>query len=220
MKPIPLQAVAISPDNSSLLAHMFDSPHNSEANTASASLIRRVKSRDQDAWRRLVKIYGPLVYRWARQSGLQEADANDVVADVLVDVVKGVERFQDDGKSHSFRRWLRTVSSRKISKHNKHITSRPAASGGTTANLRLQDLPAVAFLKDDLNARDEIDWVRQQAMKILQGDCKSKHWLVFERTVLEGAAPADVAETTGMTVWPCINCGRGYCTACDLNWTN
>ncbi len=36
------------------------------SSSTSTSLLRRVKARDPDAWQRLVNLYGPLVYRWAR----------------------------------------------------------------------------------------------------------------------------------------------------------
>ena len=49
------------------------------AGSISSSLLARVKGRDADAWRRLVKLYGPLVYDRSRQAGLQAEDAADVV---------------------------------------------------------------------------------------------------------------------------------------------
>ena len=53
---------------------------NSEAfDSTSSSLLMRVKGRDPDAWQRLVNLYGPLVYRWAREAGLQDSDAADVM---------------------------------------------------------------------------------------------------------------------------------------------
>ena len=45
--------------------------------SASSSLIRLVKRRDPEAWQRLAKMFGPVVYGWGRQSGLQASDAAD-----------------------------------------------------------------------------------------------------------------------------------------------
>jgi len=158
-------------------------------------------AQDPDAWRRLVKIYGPLVYRWARRSGLQVADAEDTVGDVFTDVLQGIARFRFDGSPHSFRRWLRTVCSRKVKKRIQQVRSQPMARGGSTARLRLDGLVANVLPEDEVAKRDEIDWVRQQAMRILQDDFKPAHWQIFRRCVLEGEAPADVARAMGMTVW-------------------
>ncbi len=75
------------------------------------------------------------------------------------------------------------------------------ARGGSTARLRLDGLVANVLPEDEVAKRDEIDWVRQQAMRILQDDFKPAHWQIFRRCVLEGEAPADVARAMGMTVW-------------------
>ena len=38
------------------------------AGSTSPSLLVRVKARDQEAWRRLVRLYGPLVAFWRRST--------------------------------------------------------------------------------------------------------------------------------------------------------
>src|SRR2546423_6631863 len=49
-----------------------------------ASLILRLPdAADARAWDDFVAVYAPLVYRLARRHGLQPADADDVVQDVL-----------------------------------------------------------------------------------------------------------------------------------------
>lgn len=116
----------------------LDSADRSGSITASTSLVRRVKSQDQDAWRRLVNIYGWSIYRWARRSGLQVADAEDVVGEVFAEVVRGIERFQHDGRPHSFRRWLRTLSAIHVRKNLQNKGVQSAASGGTTVSLRVE----------------------------------------------------------------------------------
>lgn len=169
--------------------------------TASTSLVRRVKSQDDDAWHRLADIYGPLVYRWARKSGLQAADAEDLVGEVFADVLAGVERFQHDGLPHSFRRWLRTLTSYRLLSARQRRKSEPAAPGGTTVSLRLQRLGEKGLHEHQLETRDEAEWVRQRAMKIIQRDYRPSHWEVFRRVLLEGEAVADVARSEGMSIW-------------------
>ena len=38
---------------------------------------------DQDAWRKFMQLYGPVVYGFARRRGLQDADAADLMQDVM-----------------------------------------------------------------------------------------------------------------------------------------
>jgi RNA polymerase sigma-70 factor (ECF subfamily) len=49
-----------------------------------ASLLERLRQpADQAAWERLVELYAPLLFSWARRVGCREADAADLVQDVL-----------------------------------------------------------------------------------------------------------------------------------------
>lgn len=60
------------------------------AGSTSSSLLVRVKARDQEAWTRLVRLYGPLVDFWLRRAGLQSADAHDVLQDVFQAVARQI----------------------------------------------------------------------------------------------------------------------------------
>ena len=41
-------------------------------------LLSRAQANDKPAWDHLVDLYGPLVYQWCRQRGLEAQDASDV----------------------------------------------------------------------------------------------------------------------------------------------
>jgi DNA-directed RNA polymerase specialized sigma24 family protein len=75
-----------------------------------ASLLERLRRPgDPDAWARFVALYMPLIYSWGRRVGLQEQDADDLVQDVLLALVRALPSFQYD-RHKSFRRWLRTIT--------------------------------------------------------------------------------------------------------------
>src|SRR5687768_5078078 len=78
-------------------------------NETSASLLERLRRpADAEAWSRFVELYTPVLFAWARGVGLQDADAADLVQDVLAGLLRSLPTFQyDPGKS--FRAWLRTV---------------------------------------------------------------------------------------------------------------
>jgi RNA polymerase sigma-70 factor, ECF subfamily len=44
----------------------------------SLTLLDRVRASDQDAWGRLVGLYGPLVRHWCRRRGVPEGDVDDL----------------------------------------------------------------------------------------------------------------------------------------------
>src|SRR5208337_2086701 len=55
----------------------------------SASLLERLKLTDnQEAWRRFVQLYMPLIYRWATQVGLSQSEAADLVQEVFLVLVE------------------------------------------------------------------------------------------------------------------------------------
>lgn len=59
-------------------------------------ILRLPQSADAAAWREFVELYEPLVLRFARKRGLQEADAQDLVQRVFASVAGAVDRWQPD----------------------------------------------------------------------------------------------------------------------------
>ena len=80
----------------------------------SSSLLERIRAGDQEAWHRLVGIFGPLVYRWAREFGVQAADTGDIVQEVFRAVSLNVGRFRRDCADDSFRGWLWIIARNKV----------------------------------------------------------------------------------------------------------
>ena len=62
----------------------------SNPSSMSSTLLEQVRAGRPDAWRRLVDLYGPAVYRWCRQLGVSQADAADVVQEVFAAVAADV----------------------------------------------------------------------------------------------------------------------------------
>ena len=60
------------------------SSHASSSNATSTSLLQRVRDADAAAWRRLVELYGPLIFAWGRRHRLGDEDAADVVRGLRV----------------------------------------------------------------------------------------------------------------------------------------
>ena len=79
--------------------------------TTRASLLLKLRDpRDHDAWVEFVAIYEPVIYRMLKKFGLQDADALEVLQELLLAVSRSVDRWLP-GKEHgSFRGWLRSGS--------------------------------------------------------------------------------------------------------------
>jgi hypothetical protein len=60
----------------------------------SSSLLERVKARDQDAWQRLVRLYGWLVLYWCQKANIPQADRAVVFGKLFRSVARHVAGFR------------------------------------------------------------------------------------------------------------------------------
>ena len=107
--------------------------------STSSSLLRRVKLQDPDAWRRLVRLYGPFVFLWCRRFGFDPDDAADVVQEVWTAVATHVADFRRERPEDSFRGWLWTITRNKL--RDRWRDPEPSAVGGTDARHSLEQVP-------------------------------------------------------------------------------
>ena len=166
-----------------------------EEQTANTSLLRRVKVRDAAAWDLLTKIYGPLVYGWARRRGLQDGDAANVVQDVFLTVHVSL----DPENKGRFRNWLWTIFRSRLADYCRRLQTQ--GTGGTTANLRIQEIPGKPSDETSEEGRRELAELRNNALLALRDGYQTHVWDAFWRTAVEGDVPADVAEDLDMSVW-------------------
>jgi RNA polymerase sigma-70 factor (ECF subfamily) len=161
----------------------------------SLSLLERVRTHDQDAWRRLVAVYGPLVYGWCLRAGLQPADAADVGQEVFTAVARAIGTFRRDREGDSFRGWLFTITRNKL----RDRTAAPGVvgTGGSDAQRRLGGLPA--DLEPDEPAGPETAALCRRALEAVRSEFEASTWTAFWRAHVEGDAPADIAADLGLT---------------------
>ena len=77
----------------------------SQANPATrSSLLHEVQAADPLAWKRLVKLYAPLVERWVKRYGISGEDAADIAQEVFTAVHRSVSGFRRSHPGDSFPR--------------------------------------------------------------------------------------------------------------------
>lgn len=172
----------------------------SNSENTSASLLERARTHDPVAWQKVVRIYGPLVYYWARNSGLQASDASDIVQEVFFAVSRRLGQFHHK-PGERFRGWLWTIASNKIRDHFRAGMSHPTAEGGSTANLRMAEIPEELPREESAEGQSELAQLRRRALLELRDTFQESVWVAFWRTVVEERVPAEVAAELGVSVW-------------------
>src|SRR5207247_909236 len=147
---------------------------------------------DQTAWSRFVDLYSPLIYSWARQVGLQESDAADLVQDVFALLVQKMPEFAYNPHG-SFRAWLKTVTLNKWRENGRRASARCQGGGA---------MPEMVATEES-----EVFWeveyrqhVIGMALKVMQTDFEAKTWKACWALVVEGRPAAQVAAELGISI--------------------
>lgn len=176
-------------------------PTSGLSESTSRSLLERAKENDPSAWERLTRLYGPDVYRWARQTGMQASDARDVVQEVFRAVARSLGTFRKERPGDAFRGWLWTVTRNKIRDHFNKQSAQPTAEGGSQAQQKLHDLPAAApDSAEETSQRSVSRTLVHRAIDLMRTDFEERTWQAFWRTAVDESPPADVADELGMSV--------------------
>jgi RNA polymerase sigma-70 factor (ECF subfamily) len=172
-------------------------PGSSLPGSTSTGLLARLRSHDKDAWSRLARLYGPMVYSWCRHRNVQPDDAADVVQEVFRAVLGHVQDFVH-GPGSTFRGWLWTITRNKILDHHRRDRRRPEALGGTDAQERLNQVPE-ALEESEPGSSTSRNLVRR-ALEMIRPDFTDATWQAFWRVTMEDQPPEEVARTLGLSV--------------------
>jgi RNA polymerase sigma factor (sigma-70 family) len=161
------------------------------------SLLLRLQGQsDRQAWADFVDVYSPIIYGFARRQGLQDADAADLVQEVLLSVSKSIRNF--DRARGPFRCWLMAVVRNRLSEF-RHGRGRQASGSGDTEVLKhLQQVPS----NDDNERLWEEEYRRSVfrfAAKRLRDDFEQRTWEAFWQTSVEGKCTKEVAQSLGIS---------------------
>ncbi len=165
------------------------------------SLILRLRdSRDAEAWQEFVAIYEPLIYRLARGKGLQDADAHELVQDVMVAVSRAVENWDPDPARGRFRHWLFRIARNLIVNFMTRKKFRPIGSGDSRIAEMLEqqcDLACEESVVFDLEFRREVfRWAAAQ----VRGQVRENTWKAFWRSTVDDRPVEAVADEMNVSV--------------------
>lgn len=158
---------------------MFETP---------ASLLERLRlPGETNSWARFVELYSPLLLYWARGTGLQEADAADLVQDVFTILVRKLPEFDYD-PSRSFRTWLRTIT---LNKWRERLRKQASVPAGT--DVGLEEIPAPPG-SEPFWETEYRQLLSRHLLQILKTEFQPATWKACWETVVEGRSAADVGK--------------------------
>ena len=163
------------------------------SSSTSPSLISRARAQDPEAWRRISRLYTPLVYGWVRQAGLAPSDAADIGQEVFRSVVVNIGRFRHDEPTSSFRGWLWTITRNQVRLHFRQKSNRPEVTGGTEHRQRIERLPDLLEQENEPSSLDAQKILVHRAIRIVRNDFEENTWQAFWRLTVEGHSAAEIA---------------------------
>lgn len=175
---------------------MYSSP----PETRASLILRLHNAEDVAAWDTFVNIYAPAVFRVAIRQGMQTADADNLVQEVLLSVAKSVSGWLEREDRGSFRAWLLRISKNHAINMLTRRQTRALGTDGMEAERLLAAVPASDEL---LNSQFELEYQRQVfqwASRQVQESVAEHTWQAFWLTQIEGMTIEDTAKQLSTNV--------------------
>jgi RNA polymerase sigma-70 factor (ECF subfamily) len=164
--------------------------------TRQSLLIRLGDCRDRQAWSDFVDLYSPVVYGYARRQGLQDADAADLVQEVLRSVTRSLAGYEP--KKGRFRCWLMAVVRRRLADYRAERRRELPGSGDTQVQGCLEQVSAADDSERVWEQEYRQSLFRYAAARI-RGEFEDSTWKAFWHTTVEGKKTREVAQSLGLS---------------------
>jgi RNA polymerase sigma factor (sigma-70 family) len=170
------------------------------------SLLSRLKqSNAQESWREFFDTYWRLIYSTALNAGLTDSEAQEVVQETVLTVVKKITSFRYDPAVGSFKGWLLTIvrwrigdQFRKRPQQIQTPSPRHATETSGTATLeRIADPGAI-----NLDVLWEEEWQRTLfavALSRVKRKANARHYQMFDLYAVKCWSVDKVAQTLGVS---------------------
>jgi RNA polymerase sigma-70 factor (ECF subfamily) len=183
---------------------LSDNAMSAEAETESwaptrQSLLSRLRDcEDQESWRDFFDTYWRLIYKAARESGLNESQAQEVVQMTFIYLTRRMPRFRYDRTRGSFKAWLLRVTRSRISILRRGPASREVSF--TEFDPDADEANAWESIPDSSGDALEEIWQREWEQNIIQAALRrirvkasARQLLIFEMAALRGVPLHQVA---------------------------
>lgn len=169
------------------------------------SLLERLKQwNDQESWKVFFDTYWRLIYCAAKKAGLNDAEAQDVVQETVISVLKSMPSFDYQAKNGSFKSWLLQLTSwRIIDQFRKRGPEYSRSPDPGTAAAGTADLEQLA---DSAGQQLEQHWEREWENNLMEAaidrvkrKVNAKDYQIFDLYAFKQWPVARVARTLNVS---------------------
>ncbi len=168
------------------------------------TLLSRLKRcEDQQGWQEFFALYHSLIYRIGLKAGLIDAEAQDLVQEVMIIVARKLPDFQYDPARGSFKSWLLLITRRRIDKLLKRRLPIKSPKKGDDHTARTATIDRVADPNGiTLESAWDAEWEKNLwdvALARVKTQFKPKQFQIFDLYVLKEWSVKEVARALSVS---------------------
>lgn len=170
------------------------------------TLLERLKDwRDNPSWQEFFDTYWKLIYGFAISSGLNEAEAQDVVQETMLSVARHIPSFKYDRNLGSFKHWLLKMTRWRIRdqirKRKAFVVALNEDNATETKTEYIHKIPDPKGV--DLDDLWEAEWEKnllEMAMAKVKRQLDPEKYQIFDFLINKEWPPQKVADTFDISV--------------------
>ena len=169
---------------------MNDSP----PETRASLLVKLRDHQNASAWQDFTDLYTPVIRKTALRMGLQVADVENVVQEVLLAVSQSIDQWLDNPQRGSFRGWLSRIAKNKTLDLLTRKATRPESGPS-------REWDAIPAALSSLSSYWDQEYRRElfvRAAKHVREAVAEATWQAFWLSTIENRPIADVARQLGV----------------------
>lgn len=163
----------------------------------STSVLHRARCGDQNAFRRMVELFSPLVYFWCHACGLSHSDVEDVSQQTFLNIYGSLNQFQRNTPHQSFRAWIRSITRSRITDHWRSVAMEPPTERESDGAINLRDWPE--SIDEEEQLKFETKLLFEKAVKLIQQEFSQRDFQVIWKVAVDGQSARDVAIELGIS---------------------
>jgi RNA polymerase sigma factor (sigma-70 family) len=168
--------------------------------TRASLIVRIADAQNAAAWEEFTRLYQPVVYRIARLRGFQDADAEELVQEVMLAVARAVEDWVPDPALGRFRDWLQRIARNLMI---NFLTRRKHQVWGTGAEPTQPFLEVECEKSSAISQLFDLEYRRETfhcAAERVRTAVTDRTWQAFWLSTIEDLPAGEVAGQLGMSI--------------------